>query len=194
MKGKMVLVVGLVVFGITIMFAGCASISSGANSRNANSLQNLTVHIDIPDNWLSVPSRGVPFSDAETQDYRITPQSGEKAALMLTIGRLNSGISLSVEQFLVFFSRRVNSLLPNAVETNPDIVRLSLNGGVGIYCTLTDASLVKVESLAEDDYRFVTLYLARYERGFFVHASILTDNITNETFQQMLDILFSIHI
>ncbi|MDR2965669.1 MAG: hypothetical protein LBU88_07830 [Treponema sp.] len=180
-------------FGFVLIAFGCATNKNHESSTETIQFKNLSINMNIPGNWKSVRSSGTQFSGAETQDRRVTPPSGEKALIMLTFGKPNTGAPLTNEQFLSFANNRAAALLPHAVEKEVRFIELPLNGGQGIYCILTDSSLVNVETPADNDYRYLAVYFANYEKGFFVHGTVLTDDITNDTFQQMLNILSSIN-
>ena len=115
-----------------------------------------------------------------------------KALLLVTFWRLNTGKPLTEQQLLSFINNRAASLLPNAVESEPNFIELPVSGGRGVYYILTDASLVGDEKLSDNDYKCVAIYFANYEKRFFIYSTVLTNDTNNEIFNQMTNIHSSI--
>ena len=124
---------------------------------------------------------------------QLNPVSGEKLIMLVTILRNQSNEVPSRQNFNEMVNERAQSILPQAVENEASYHDVSVEGGFGRYFTLTDASLVNTTP-APDDYLFVTSYHAYYEKGYFIIATLLTDELDSENYKHMLNALLSIRI
>ena len=81
-------------------------------------------------------------------------------------------------------------MLSRAVEESVTYYNVVLNGGYGIYYTLTDSTLVN-KALSSNEYLYLTSYRANYSNGYTVVATLLSDDLNTTIYHQMLKSLFS---
>jgi len=185
---------------LTLFCLSCFAVSLGLLSQTPmnsetfvfDQRRQFSIKLNIPQNWKATRERGtpVPFTN-QTYDLIIEPLSNEKALLRITFGRTPTGEQITAGQFDSLVESRISSLLPFAVEDIAAYKHVTLSSGYGRYCILTDASLVN-RSIPQDEYLYLTMYFAYYENGYIVYATFLADEIDNETFYLMLDVLSSI--
>ena len=153
---------------------------------------NNSIKIDIPRGWGAERSRGTSISGMNTNDLKITPPPGEKALLIITVGRPRNGIPLTRDEFETRITGRVNSYLPEAVEKEAEYKELQIRDGYSKYSILTDKALVNQRQISPDDYRYVAFYSANYNNGCFLYVTVLTDDPNSESFRLMLNTLSGI--
>jgi hypothetical protein len=180
-----------------VFFAGTPQIIKAQLSMHNETIElerngQFSLKIDVPVNWKVIRERGTPIpGTAQTYDLSLIPPSGEKALLIITIGKTQTGKSLTQRQFDTLINGRVSLLLPHAVEERAVYNEISLNNGYGRYCILTDASLVnKVPE--PDDYIYLAVYFANYSNGCIVYSTLYVDDTNSLDFQYMLRSLSSI--
>ena len=161
-------------------------------SNNVRFDNNNSIKIDIPSGWGVMRSRGTPLAGMTTHDLEILPPSGEKAMLIITVGKPQNGTPITRDQFETRLAGRVNSFISEAVENEAEYKELQVRGGYSKYCILTDKSLVNKRRIGPDEYRYVALYSANYNNGCFLYVTVLTDDPNSASFRQMLNILASI--
>jgi hypothetical protein len=143
-------------------------------------------------------------------EVKLMPPAGEKASMIVTIGKTNGNLDSERSLLFSLVQDRVDNLLPNAVEDAPSYQPLDLDHpaekpsfhmvppyypGMGTYFILTDSSLVRKSSkeLGPDEYLYIAEYVGLYKDGCVVYASLLTDDTNSDSFKQMLDMLTSIN-
>ncbi|MCL2045025.1 MAG: stalk domain-containing protein [Oscillospiraceae bacterium] len=146
-----------------------------------------TVSIVIPDGWEVTSEDGtVIFGLIVSNDLRITPPVGKKDFCKITIGKSVMEAPLSTENFDRLYSSRTSYLLPRAVEDTVEAFELVVDNGYGVYCILTDASLVG-KTIPEDEYLYITIIMISYDNGYISYATIFSDDTNSEDFLSMLD-------
>lgn len=145
------------------------------------------VKIDIPPGWGTMRDNGNPLPGTDgTYDLKLTPPAGEKASLTISIGKLKPGTPpLSREQFNAMADQAAAPILSECVEKKAVYKDISVRGGQGLYCILTDASLVNKPPVP-GDYKYAALLLAHYDNGCIAYATALTDDPGGANFQLML--------
>ena len=184
---------------IVAALASCGQKADGGADANASArdpadMKPETMHfataavtISLPDDWEMVPDEGtpVPFT-VQTYNLELLPPSGTKALGIVTVGKIEGGEQLSAEDFFILVSTRIEMLLPEAVEDEADFKPIEVRDGDGVYCILTDASLVG-RAIPPNEYAYVAVFFANYKNGCLTYASLLTDDPDSESFATMLN-------
>jgi len=191
---------------IAVVFASCGQKTVDAPASNANDsggdssaarpvivpLETGEVSIMLPEGWEVVLDEGTPVPMTEqTYNLNLIPPPGVKALCTVTVGKLEGGEPLDAEDFFKLVSSRILLILPDAVEDTADYKPAEVYDGDGVYCVLTDASLVGRE-LPADEYLYVAVFFANYKNGCLTYASLLTDDTDSESFENMLAAVTSI--
>jgi hypothetical protein len=184
----------------SVMFVSCAGTQQIKNETSIPRTEivqfgrdtQYAIKIDIPPYWKASRGKGTPVPGTErTYDLKLIPLSDEKALLTITIGKTKTGDVFTKQQFESLVNGRVSVLLPYAVEEMASYTELQINNGYGIYCILTDASLVN-KTPDSDEFIYLGVYFANYNNGHIVYATVLVDDINSTSFQNMLKSLSSI--
>ncbi|MCL2488795.1 MAG: hypothetical protein FWE80_08940 [Oscillospiraceae bacterium] len=184
---------------IVAAFAACGQkaadeADSNASVRDLPDMKPETVQfetgevtISIPDGWRVAPDEGtpVPFTE-QTYDLKLLSPSGEKELGIVTVGKIKGGEPLSTEDFFRLVSTRIELSLPEAAEDEVDFKQVEVHDGDGIYCILTEASLVG-KKIPPDEYLYVAMVFANYKNGCLTYSSLLTDDTDSENFAIMLN-------
>ena len=149
--------------------------------------QQFSIKMSIPDT-LRILDGNTPVQGA--YNLSLLPKSNTKASLQITILKNKTGETVSKQQFEENVKNEASRMLSQAVEEHLTFNDVVLNGGYGIYYTLTDASLIN-KRRDSDEYLYLTSYRANYDNGYVVVATILTDDLNYTVYQRMLECLFS---
>ena len=150
--------------------------------------------IAVPAGWEinDFEASPLPFA-GRSYVLEILPPQGEKGAAYITIAKTWGGGLLPKKEFDSFFDYQMYSLLEIAVEKPPVINEANLADGYAVYCTITDASLIG-QTPDPDDYLYVTTYMASYNDGCFIHASLFSDDLNSESYSVMFGAVSSIEV
>jgi len=150
--------------------------------------QQFSIKMSIPVNTLRIINGNTPVQGA--YNLHLSPVSNIKALLKITILKDQTGKMASKQEFEGRVKDEASRVLSQAVEEYVTYKDVVLNGGYGIYYTLTDASLIN-KKRASDEYLYLTSYRASYNNGYVVVATIFTDDLNGTVYQRMLECLFS---
>jgi len=126
-----------------------------------------------------------------TFDMKLTPPSGEKASVTVTIGRSKTGKPLTKKEFDTLAKNITAEYAANSIEKKASFISLPISGGRGKYSIFTDASLINKKPGA-NDYKYYVLFLVHYDKGCFVYATGFTDDNSDAVIQNMVKSISSI--
>ena len=151
-----------------------------------------SIKIDIPANWETTQLRGTQLPEiVNTFDLKLTSPPDEKATLTITIGKSQTGKTLTKKQFEVLTKAITTEYLRRAVEKKAVFTAFPIRGGQGKYSIFTDASTVDKKRVT-DDYKYFVLFLLNYDNGCFVYATGFTDDSSGAVFQNIVKSVSSI--
>ena len=177
---------------LTILFLFCLPyVSAYAETIQFN--KNNSITIDIPDNWerepqtggTALPGMGITF------DVKLTAPLSQKASLIITTGKSQTGKPLAKKQLDSLTKKITEAYIRRSVEKKPEFVELSVSGGQGKYSIFTDTSFVS-RTPGPDDYKYAVLFLINYDNGCFVYSTGFVNDVVGAGFQNIVKSLSSI--
>jgi len=160
---------------------------AGASARQIFTLDACDVSISVPTGWGITREDGnyIPTL-VSLSDFRLTPPPGEKALGIITIARTMDGKPLATLEFISFVTAAGEVLLPIAAEEIVKYQDMNIDGGIGVYYTLTDASLIG-KTPKPDEYLYLCQIFMNLDDGSLIYTTLLTDDIDGAVFKTMFD-------
>ena len=154
--------------------------------------ENNYIKLDVPENWGTMRANGTPLPDiTQTYNLELMPPTGVKASFTLTTGKTKTGKPLTQKQFDALAQKLTGFIIPDSVEKKATFKEIQIQGGRGIYCIFTDASLVN-KTVGPHQYKYAGQFLANYDNGCVTYATALADDPDGAEFQLMKRVFSSI--
>jgi hypothetical protein len=139
--------------------------------------------------WVQVPARGPGDPPVEFPTLRYVPKDGRNAAVLLTLMPANLTKATDLASLKAFLLRASEPMLPSP-DFVPEVHELALAGGIGVYASFVDPSLVGKPPEA-GNYKVATPVEVLLRNGATIHSTVFTDDAPGTDMSEALSIIQS---
>jgi len=165
-----------------------------APAPELTSIQFDTLHLDIPflqDSWEITRGPGsLLYGAFFSYDLILVAPDGMSRGT-ITIG--DGGAPLTAEEFIEWQTNMADMMLPHVVEHELNYTPIWLNGGWGAYSIFTNAHWAG-QTPPPGNFSYMCMFLGNWDYGFRAHATLLTNDLDNHYYTQLLHSLMYMEI
>ncbi|MDR2982843.1 MAG: hypothetical protein LBV12_11425 [Puniceicoccales bacterium] len=176
----------LPLFILIVLVSICRPVSAETLQLGATG----TVKIDLLPQWKTKVFSNYTKAGVEYQ-IELKAPDGVKASGAITIGVGAKDFPMTKEIFEKLVDGYSKRVLERSVEKKADFRPFNVKKGTGKYCVLTDSE-VNEKNSASNQYRQAALFFAFFDRGEYLIAMILVDDVKSRDFPKIKDMMSTI--